>query len=312
MNLTDLNHSAMTTIINGSLIDSVSVRDRGLQYGDGFFTTMLVTGDQLLNWPGHWRRVQQSASRLQFPEIDEQDLFTQIKQAIAVFNYTKSTVNSNKVVKIIFTRGVGGIGYQMPDRPQINTILHVTPAPIEIEREPDTHLPIFMQPTPIDLGLCETLCGIQPQLAGLKHLNRLENVLARSEIAHKGLSEGLMLNAYQHIICGTQSNLFLIKGNSLITSLLTDSGVEGTTRYQLSQLAEGLGLIWQEFTLVLADLMQADELFLANSVRGIMPVNRFNQRKYTTIKTLEIHQAWANWQRENAMSLSLETKQVAP
>ncbi len=308
MNTANMNSSEITTIINGSLIDAVSVRDRGLQYGDGFFTTMLVTGDQLLNWPGHWRRLLQAGSRLQFPSIDEQELFTQVKQAIAVFNYTKSSVESNKIVKIIFTRGVGGIGYQMPEIPQISTILQVTLAPIQIEREPATHLPIFAQPQVIELGLCETLCGIQPQLAGLKHLNRLENVLARSEIARKGLAEGLMLNAYQQVIGGTQSNLFLIKDNNLITPLLTDSGVEGTTRYQLSQLAASLGFVWQESTLGLTDLMQADELFLTNAVRGIMPVKLFNQRAYTNIKTLEIHQAWSNWQRENALSLSLETK----
>lgn len=223
MNTAEMNSPEMTTIINGSLIDSVSVRDRGLQYGDGFFTTMLVTGDQLLNWSGHWRRVQQAGSRLKFPVIDEQALFTQVKQAIAVFNYTKSTIESNKVVKLIFTRGVGGIGYQIPEMPQISTILQVTLAPIKIEREAETHLPIFAQPQVIELGLCETLCGIQPQLAGLKHLNRLENVLARSEIAGKGLPEGLMLNAYQHVIGGTQSNLFLIKGHSLITPQLTRS-----------------------------------------------------------------------------------------
>lgn len=311
MNTAEMNSPEMTTIINGSLIDSVSVRDRGLQYGDGFFTTMLVTGDQLLNWSGHWRRVQQAGSRLKFPVIDEQALFTQVKQAIAVFNYTKSTIESNKVVKLIFTRGVGGIGYQIPEMPQISTILQVTLAPIKIEREAETHLPIFAQPQVIELGLCETLCGIQPQLAGLKHLNRLENVLARSEIAGKGLPEGLMLNAYQHVIGGTQSNLFLIKGHSLITPQLTDSGVEGTTRYQLSQLADSLGLVWQESTLLITDLMQADELFLANAVRGVMPVNLFNKRAYTTIKTLEIHQAWSNWQRDNAVSLSLETKRAA-
>lgn len=308
MNTADMNPSAMTTIINGSLIDSVSVRDRGLQYGDGFFTTMLVTGDQLLNWPGHWRRVQHAAHRLQFPAIDEQALFTQVKQAVAVFNYTKSTIESNKVVKIIFTRGIGGIGYQMPEMPQISTILQVMPAPIHIEREPQTHLPIFSQPQAIELGVCKTLSGIQPQLAGLKHLNRLENVLARSEITAKSLAEGVMLNAYQQVIGGTQSNLFLIKGNNLITPLLTDSGVEGTTRYQLSHLAEGLDLIWQESTLVLADLLQADELFLANAVRGIMPVNLFHHRTYTNIKTFEIHQAWSKWQRENAVSLSLDAK----
>jgi 4-amino-4-deoxychorismate lyase len=302
-----MNPTEMTTIINGSLIDSVSVADRGLQYGDGFFTTMLVTGDQLLNWPGHWRRLQQSARRLQFPAIDEQVLFTQVKQAVAVFNYTKSTIDSNKVVKIIFTRGAGGIGYQMPEVPQITTILQVTLAPVDVAREVDTNLPIFTQPVAIDLGLCETLCGIQPQLAGLKHLNRLENVLGRTEIAVQGLAEGVMLNAYQQVVCGTQSNLFLLQGNRLITPKLADSGVEGTTRYQLSQLAERLDLVWQESIVVVADLIQADELFLANAVRGIVPVKRFQETTFSTEKTLEIHQAWSNWQRENAMSLSLDT-----
>ncbi|MGM0541109.1 MAG: aminodeoxychorismate lyase [Pseudomonadota bacterium] len=307
---TSIDSPEITTIINGSLIDSVSVRDRGLQYGDGFFSTLLVTGNLLLNWPGHWRRVQNAAHRLQFPVIDEQELFTQVKQAVAVFNYTKSSVESNKVVKVIFTRGVGGIGYQVPETPQITTILQVTLAPIQIEHETGSHLPIFSQPQAIELGVCETLASIQPQLAGLKHLNRLENVLARSEIVRKGLTEGVMLNAYQQVIGGTQSNLFLIKGQNLITPQLTDSGVEGTTRYQLSLLADHLNLVWKESTLFIEDLMEADGLFLANAVRGIMPVNLFNQKRFSNSKILEIHQAWSNWQRDNGVSLSLETKRA--
>lgn len=299
---------SITTIINGSLIDSLSSQDRGLQYGDGFFTTLLVTGEQLLNWSGHWRRIENSARRLQFPPQNQHALFEQIKQAVAVFNVTKSRVETNKVVKLILTRGKGGRGYQMPDAPNISVILQVSLAPIGIEEmtcEAGSSVRWFAFPKPIELAVCETLCGIQPQLAGLKHLNRLENVLARTEITTKNKQEGVMLNAYQQVIGGTQSNLFLLKGRYLTTPQLTDSGVEGTTRHQLSLLAETLGLRWQESIVTLDDLLHADEIFMANAVRGIMPVGQFGQQFYPSVQTFTLHQAWSNWQAANAVSLSL-------
>lgn len=297
-----------TTIINGSLIDSLSVADRGLQYGDGFFTTMLVTGEWLLNWSGHWRRLQQACGRLQFQLLDEQEILGQIKQGVAVFNYTKNSLDTSKVVKVIVTRGLGGQGYQMPPAPQPTIILQISHAPVQITLQPESGLPQFAQAEPIALGVCQTLCAIQPQLAGLKHLNRLENVLARTEIASQGFVEGLMLNPYRQVISGTQSNLFMIKGSELITPQVTDSGVEGTTRYQLSQLADELGLIWQETPLSLDDLQHADELFLANAVRGILPVSQFKQQHLAIDKALQIDQAWSQWQCENALSLSLDAQ----
>ncbi len=112
-----------------------------------------------------------------------------------------------------------------------------------------------------------------------------------------------MLNALAQVVSGTQSNVFMLKGNALITPALDLSGVEGTTRYQLSQHIHELGLSWQARPVTLKELHQADELFLSNAIRGIMPVKQFEQTEYPSTLTLNIHQWWNDKQAQFAVPL---------
>ena len=310
--------------VNGQRADEISTMDRSVQYGDGFFTTLLVMQGQVYNWQGHWWRLQNSAKRLGFPALVESDVRNLLKSVLADFvevtqakkdsSLSDSSFKSQQAccfndsskplaMKLVITRGVGGKGYQPPLESKPNTIVYINPHP-QFENVCDFET----MSAPIELGLSQTLSTIQPQLAGLKHLNRLENVLARNELLITGLSEALMLNANEEVVCATQSNLFLIKDNLLMTPNLAQSGVAGTTRLQISQLAEGVGLDYQESSLTLGDCLQADELFLTNALRGVMPVNLFQQRAYSSERTLAIHQAWVVWQAQNRWCLMADER----
>lgn len=286
--------------VNGKPDAPISAYDRGLQYGDGFFTTLLAADGQVFNWSAHWRRLSRSAERLGFPALNETHVW---RQAETVLRESENL--SPQVMKLIFSRGKGGAGYQPPSVPQVNLIVQLSGHPLweRIEQMGEF-------PEPALIRLCQTCCGIQPQLAGLKHLNRLENVIARMELMTGGEPEGLMLNHQESVICGTQSNLFLIQGNTVLTPKIDLSGVEGTTRYQLRNAIETLGLKWKERRLTLKDIESADELFLTNAVRGVLPVSRLrgaglDDKIFNSEQTREIHQVWYEWQRLNA-------KQVIP
>ncbi len=300
------------TYINGKAIESIPIQDRALHYGDGFFTTILVADRFILNWSAHCRRLKQSAVRLQFLALDESQLLQQIEQALTQFkDQIKSKQHTTYIVKVLVSRGVSGRGYAISETFHPVTLVQVSLAPftvmVGIERvaqnEPQTLKLNFPPPMALQIECCQTQASIQAQLAGVKHLNRLDSVLARTEVAKKQHQEGLMLNALGDVISGTQSNVFLLKDRTLITPVLDLSGVEGTTRYQLSQLAQAKGFDWQERRVTLNELHHADELFLSNAVRGIMPIQQLEHTSYATTETLKIHQAWCQKQAQLAYAL---------
>jgi len=278
------------TWVNGQACSTISLLERAFQYGDGFFTTMLVCQGKIYNWSGHWFRIEQSALRLGFPKLDQAQTLEQLAGVLS-----EQDLPQPQVLKLIVSRGQGGVGYQPPSDPSINLVVQLSPHPVYATSEE-----MAKQPEPLQLKRCDSVCGINPQLAGLKHLNRLENVLARAELADTGFAEGLMLNANQQVICATQSNLFLIQGKEVITPDLSQSGVAGTTRHTLPQIIKNLGLTWCERIVRLEDLAQADEVFLSNALRGIMPVAKFEEQVFAVERTFEIQQAWYEWQQNNA------------
>ncbi|MCF6299467.1 MAG: aminodeoxychorismate lyase, partial [Thiomicrorhabdus sp.] len=292
---------ASVTYLNGHAIESVGVQDRALHYGDGFFTTLLVVDEWALNWAAHWRRLKKSTLRLRFNTLDESQLLQQIAQAVTQFNLQNGDESpATRVVKVRVSRGISGRGYAIPEFFEPVILIQVSTAPLKVAVTPKINFP---PPMPQHIECCQTHASIQMQLAGVKHLNRLDSVLARTEVEGKGHQEGIMLNALAQVVSGTQSNVFMLKGSALITPALDLSGVEGTTRYQLSQHIHELGLSWQSRPVTLKELHQADELFLSNAIRGIMPVKQFEQTEYPSTLTLNIHQWWNEKQAQFAVLL---------
>lgn len=274
----------------------LAVQDRAVQYGDGFFTTLLLMHGKVYNWPAHWQRIQHSAVRLGFPPCDETALLRQLRLALTALPLEYQV--APLMAKLIVTRGEGGAGYAPLAEPTPRIIWQLATHPLYRDAE---H--ITQPPASLTLGICETQAAIQPQLAGLKHLNRLDSVLARAELAKRHLAEGLMLNALGEVVSATQANLFVLKGKRLLTPLLQHSGVAGTTRAQLLELAPQWGFEVEQQRVTLDEIDEADELFVTNALRGIMPVERLEERHFAVTMGTALRQRWWDWQAAQAREL---------
>lgn len=246
-------------LINGQPEDRIDVRDRGLQYGDGLFETIAFRQNRLELLDAHLARLQLGCERLKlFVTASELSLIkTELQQLTAA-------LQTDAVIKIILSRGVGGRGYQYAENTPITRIISSHPMP--------EYPPSFQQG--VDIRICEQRLAINPQLAGIKHLNRLEQVLARNEWRDSRIAEGLMFDTDDHLIEGTMSNIMLFRQGELLTPDLSHCGINGVMRSSLLQIARQNDWPVYETLLTLDDLQTADECLLCNSVIGIWPIRQ--------------------------------------
>lgn len=247
--------TGVVTMVNGKLSDTLPASDRGLLYGDGFFATLAIREAQPRRWEAHLQRLTQAAQRLGFPALDTSMLRTEAAQLCSGVE--------RGVLKIVLTRGSGGRGY----RPPGDTI----PTRL-LQRHPWPDYPPHWAKGGVRVRLCRTRLAIQPALAGLKHLNRLEQVLARSEWDDPQIPEGLMLDTADRVICGTMSNVFFVREGVLHTPDVARCGVAGVTRATILGEARQRGWPTRIGDFQMQDLLQAQEIFLCNSVIGVWPV----------------------------------------
>ena len=249
-------------LINGECKNTLDVTDRGLHYGDGLFETIEVIQGQPVFLQQHLTRLKKGCVVLKIPFPDEALLLDEIAQV--------STDARHGVVKVMLTRGSGGRGYRQPETIQVTRLVALHPFP----DYPESH-----QTQGVKARFCELRLGLNPVLAGLKHNNRLEQVLARAEWFDE-FQEGLMLNLNEHVIEGTMSNLFIVKDQVIYTPEIKLSGIKGVMRQVIMQIA-GLHNISIKEIMVNRDfVLAADELFLTNSVIGIWPIAQLQDRSY--------------------------------
>ena len=230
--------------------------DRGLAYGDGLFETMRVRRGRVPLLQRHLDRLLLGCRRLGISAPSRDTLIRHVEDAI-------ESLGNEGIVKLMLTRGSGGHGYR-PDRCQPRCITYTHPL-----ADPGGD----RARTGAVIQLCKTRIGRSPATAGLKHLGRLEQVLAAMEL-RDDVDEGLMLDELDHVIEGTRSNLFLAGDDRLLTPVLDFSGVAGVMRGWVIDAASQLGMTVEESAVSLDDLANADEIFLTNSVIGIWPVVR--------------------------------------
>lgn len=245
--------SAHRYFIAGTTAGGIDPADRGLNYGDGVFETLRIAGGQPRWWPDHVQRLDRGARVLRIPMPDPGRLRTEAQTLCACVG--------EGVLKIVLTRGTGGRGYAPPAESQPSVILSLHPLP--------NPLP------PLRLRWCELRLAIQPALAGIKHLNRLEQVLARAECVASGHDEGLMQDGEGRVVCATSANLFARIGGEWLTPAIDRCGVAGVARGRL--LAQGFG---REAALHRIDIESADAMFLCNAVHGVMPVAELAGRRW--------------------------------
>jgi 4-amino-4-deoxychorismate lyase len=262
-------------LINGDRKQHIEVTDRGLQYGDGLFETIEVIDSTPIFLDLHLQRLQHGCQRLNITCPSLELLTSETSQICQ--NTTRA------VLKIIVTRGTGGRGYKPPEISNSTRIISLHPYP---------NYPIDFQSAGISAIFCQTRLGSSPALAGIKHLNRLEQILGRSEWNDESIQEGLMLDNQNFVIEGTMSNLFWIKDEQFFTSSLLESGVCGIIR----------GIIMDQLStrktpaitkrIQQQELLCADEVFVCNSIIGIWPLTRLASTTFSIGPHTRQIQSW--------------------
>lgn len=248
-------------LINGRNETSISPLDRGLAYGDGVFRTLAVRYGHVDHWDRHYHKLEEDCNALgivcpvaELLLADISRLFTRDEQAVA---------------KIMITRGEGARGYALPVLAQPMRVVVKTALP---------EYPAENFSKGVNLHLCRLRLAHQPSLAGIKHLNRLENVLARMEWTDATIADGLLLDQSGNVIECTMSNLFARYDRTLLTPDLSMCGVAGITRQHILELAPALGYHARIAHLSLSKLMQADEIVICNSLYGAWQVRELNNQ----------------------------------
>ncbi len=272
--LSEAGKSTSPLFVNGEVRDTLPVSDRGLAYGDGLFETIAVRKGGAEFWRRHMARLREGCARLRLGEPDFGELNRETELLI---NGQRTTQDVDQgIVKIIITRGSGGRGYRalQEPTPTRNTAFHPWP---EI---PDSHALEGIKARRCDLRL-----GQQPALAGIKHLNRLENVLARAEWDDPDIAEGLLCDQAGNVIEGTMSNFFVEREGTLLTPDLSRCGVAGIIRAVVMEEARSQGIALEEINICYEDVTTADGLFLTNSVIGIWPIRELDGREFVISPT---------------------------
>lgn len=243
------------TLCNGRFNNNVAAESRGLAFGDGVFETLLIRSSRPLWLEEHLQRLSAGASALNIP-CD----IAAIKRDCALV--LASIDMPMAVLKIILCRGHVARGYtphfSAPDR-----VLTISAYTQQAKAWNEG----------IALAVCQTQLSKQVRLAGIKHLNRLEQVLAADELLNRGYQEGLMMHGGR-IIEANRSNVFLVVDGELVTPALGLCGVNGIMRQQILKYADDLGIPSRICDVGISLLQKAEEVFVCNSVFGIWPVTK--------------------------------------
>lgn len=251
----------------GRTIDAIAVDDRSAHYGDGLFETIAIRDGEARFWSLHNARIQTACTRLGITGPAEETLREELESAIA----QSPTLVEFATAKLIVSAGAGPRGYERraETRPVVRVGIYAA-----------NRIPATLYRDGVDARICSTRLAIQPQLAGIKSLNRLEQVLARSEWSDTGIFEGLMLDTAGRLICGTMSNMFIATESGLSTPALTRCGVSGVMRRHLLGLLDEAGIDCDVRDIRLEEIDSADEIFLSNSQFGVLPVRACAHRQW--------------------------------
>jgi 4-amino-4-deoxychorismate lyase len=239
----------------------VPALDRGLALGDGIFRTLRVRAGRPLNWRWHASRLAADCEKLRLPAPDEATLREEISRVAP----------GDAVVKVTVTRGEAGRGYAVPTAVRTTRIVSAHAAP---------DYPAEWASEGVRVRRCHLALAQQPRLAGVKTLNRLENVLARSEWDDATIAEGLIADAEGRVIEGTMTNVFIAAAGRVYTPDLARCGVVGAQRERVREFLRAERVHCEERDLRWTDVLAAQEIFLTNSVIGLWPVRQVDERVY--------------------------------
>ena len=259
-------------LVNGELLKLVPATDRGLNYGDGLFETLAVIQGQPRWWQDHMDRLALSCDCLGMQMPAQAVLLREVQ--------TVSAGTQKCAAKIVLTRGAGGRGYAPQAGMEPTRIVSAHEWPSGIEND-------ALQG--VEGRTCDIKLGIQPELGGMKHLNRLEQVLASAEMTDHEASEGIMLDTADHVISAIASNLFMVYQQQLMTPRLDRCGVRGVLRGRILKIMKKRC----ELRRISHDMLAgASEVFLCSSLRGIVPLRKLDNVDYAIGSVTRELQGW--------------------
>lgn len=258
------------SLVDGQEADSISIYDRGLAYGDGCFTTALIIDGEVAMLAQHLNRLVVQSQQLGLPKFDINALKDSMSEISAGINIG--------IVKVIITCGSGGRGYSRHGAEQAKVIVSVYDYP-KIYPQWQKH--------GISLGISEQKLGINPMLAGLKHLNRLEQVMLRAELDKRPEDDLLVCDINGSVIECCSANVFWLKAGQWQTPILNTAGVAGLMRANI--LLNNVEI--QQGHYSLAQLDNIDAMFITNAILGIVPVKIFNGQPLdiSRVKSIKAH-----------------------
>lgn len=252
-------------LVNGAASDTLPATDRGLAYGDGVFRTLRFRAGRPLAWVQQFRKLHTDCGALGIPCPADALLQEELCRVAGE--------EPDGVGKIIVTRGSGQRGYAAAAAVEATRIVMSLPFPVERAAAGRAG---------IRARICALRLGIQPALAGIKHLNRLENVLARREWDGPEIAEGILLDRDGNVIGGTMTNLFMVENGALVTPELVRCGVAGVTRERIIGHAAASGMACRPEDVTTERLLAADELFVTNSIIGVWQIRELGDRAWKT------------------------------
>lgn len=262
-------------LVDGLPANAVPADDRGFSYGDGVFRTLAMRNGRARWWAQQYAKLAADCAALHIAPPAESDLRRDLEAIAAQL--------PDCALRITVTRGSGGRGYAIPGNPQSHRVISANSFP---------EYPRQWLEQGVNLRMCELRLAAQPRLAGIKHLNRLENVLARAEWNDPAIAEGLLLNEAGDVIEGTRCNVFIVEDGVLVTPDLSRCGVAGVTRDLVIAAAGRNNLRCNIAPISLQRLEAATEVFLVNSLIGVWPVAVLEQRRWTDFKVAPLVRKW--------------------
>lgn len=256
-----MNKKAHITLVNGVETSAITIADRGLAYGDGVFETMRVVAGKIPLLQLHLARFEQGVSCLKLGAAKtlKREFKKYLEQALS--ELADYGLLDNAVVKLIVTRGCGGVGYTPPDHAECTFVCQVFNLP---------EYPSEYSHNGIQVKVTQHRLPNNPALAGIKHLNRLDQILASQEL--NGEQEGLLFDQDNNLVEGLKSNVLVFEDSQVLTPPLNNCGVQGTLRQYLIAHNKALGFDIKQDVISQVRLKSADGLAMINSVFGLWPV----------------------------------------
>ena len=254
----------MTKIhLNGRLVDQAEARidplDRGLLLADGLFETLRAYTGHPFRLEAHLARLTAGARLLGIPLPTATELASSVGATLSANRLERASI------RITVTRGTGPRGLLPPPDPRPTVIIAAHPLPAA-------------RPTSMTARLADIPRNEHSPLARIKSLGYLENILALREAAAAGADEALMLNTVGRLASGSRSNLFLVLGGVTTTPPLSEGALPGVTRAAILELASAHGIPVREAPVAIAEIADAEEAFLSNSLLEIVPLTRIGEK----------------------------------